>query len=94
LAGDNRNYGIQHARGRYVCCLDPADRLDPIHIEVSVYLAECAGFDVVHQSVRCFGESSLGWLTVDARFWTSSRRRRLDGCPVPQERVGRGGRLP
>jgi glycosyltransferase involved in cell wall biosynthesis len=68
LTGDNRNYGIQHARGRYVCCLDADDRLDPVYIEVAVFLAECGGFDVVYPSVRCFGESDFVWLLTDARF--------------------------
>ena len=68
LVGDNRNYGIQHARGRYVCCLDADDRLDPIYIEVAVFLAECGGFDVVYPSVRCFGDSDLVWVAADARF--------------------------
>jgi glycosyltransferase involved in cell wall biosynthesis len=60
LVGDNRNYGIQHARGRYVCCLDADDRLDPIYIEVAVFLAECGGFDVVYPSVRCFAIRDCG----------------------------------
>jgi glycosyltransferase involved in cell wall biosynthesis len=68
MVGDNRNYGIQHARGRYVCCLDADDRLDPVYIEVAAYLAECAGFDLVYPSVRCFGDSDLVWLTGDAKF--------------------------
>jgi glycosyltransferase involved in cell wall biosynthesis len=57
LVGDNRNFGIEHARGRYVACLDADDLLDPRYIEVALYLLERRGYDVVSTTTQCFGES-------------------------------------
>ncbi len=65
LAGDNRNFGIALARGRYVCCLDADDLIKPIYIETAVFLAESFGYDIVYPSVRCFGESDFRWLLSD-----------------------------
>jgi glycosyltransferase involved in cell wall biosynthesis len=68
LAGDNRNYGIQSARGRYICCLDADDLIRPIYLEVAVFLAERYGYDLVYPSVQCFGNSNVKWLLTDASF--------------------------
>jgi glycosyltransferase involved in cell wall biosynthesis len=57
LVGDNRNFGIQHARGRYVTCLDADDLLDPRYIEVALYLLERRGYDLVSTATQCFGAS-------------------------------------
>ena len=65
LAGDNRNSGIELARGRYVCCLDADDLIKPIYLEIAVFLAEFCGYDIVYPSVSCFGESDLCWLLDD-----------------------------
>jgi glycosyltransferase involved in cell wall biosynthesis len=55
LVGDNRNYGIERARGRYVACLDADDLLDPRYLEVALYLLERRGYDLVSTTTRCFG---------------------------------------
>jgi O-antigen biosynthesis protein len=55
LVGDNRNYGIERARGRYVCCLDADDLLAPIYLEVAAYLLEQHGYDLVSTASRTFG---------------------------------------
>jgi glycosyltransferase involved in cell wall biosynthesis/SAM-dependent methyltransferase len=65
LVGDNRNFGIGLARGRYVCCLDADDLIKPIYLEIAVFLAESFGYDIVYPSVICFGESDLRWLLGD-----------------------------
>jgi glycosyltransferase involved in cell wall biosynthesis len=57
LVGDNRNFGIELARGRYVTCLDADDLLDPRYIEVALYLLERRGYDLVSTTTQCFGES-------------------------------------
>ncbi len=67
-AGDNRNFGIGAARGRYICCLDADDLLRPIYLEVAVFLAEAYGYDVVYPSLRSFGGFEIEWLVVDASF--------------------------
>lgn len=61
LPGDNRNFGIEAARGRYICCLDADDLLDPTYIEKALFLLEWQGFDVVGTSLRMFGAGSGGW---------------------------------
>ena len=68
LVGDNRNYGIARARGRYIICLDPDDQLAPIYVEVALFLAEACGYDLVYPSVQCFGDSDETWLTTDTSF--------------------------
>jgi glycosyltransferase involved in cell wall biosynthesis len=55
LVGDNRNYGIERARGRYIACLDADDRLDPRYLEVALYLLERRGYDLVSTAARSFG---------------------------------------
>ncbi len=56
LVGDNRNYGIKKARGKYICCLDPDDTIDNMFLERALFLLECAGYDIVSTSYRYFGE--------------------------------------
>ena len=56
LAGANRNFGICHARGKYVCCLDADDMLAPTYIEKAVFLLEVCGYDVVSTGAQFFGD--------------------------------------
>lgn len=65
LAGDNRNFGIERARGRYICCLDADDIIEPVYLETAVFLAEIGGFDFVYPSLQEFGESSNQWQVSD-----------------------------
>jgi glycosyltransferase involved in cell wall biosynthesis len=59
--GANRNFGISQARGKYICCLDADDRIDPTYIEKAVFFAEHYGFDVVATGVEFFGNRSGGY---------------------------------
>lgn len=68
LVGDNRNFGISHAKGRYICCLDADDLLKPVYLETAVFLAEGWGYEIVYGSVQCFGSSDLLWTLTDATF--------------------------
>jgi glycosyltransferase involved in cell wall biosynthesis len=68
LVGDNRNFGIAHAQGRYICCLDADDMLSPTFCEIALFLAEGCGYDVVYSSAQCFGASAFRWLLTDASF--------------------------
>jgi glycosyltransferase involved in cell wall biosynthesis len=65
LVGDNRNFGIGLARGRYVCCLDADDLIKPTYVEIAVFLAEFGGYDMVYPSVSCFEGSDFCWLLCD-----------------------------
>lgn len=55
--GSNRNYGIQRARGKYICCLDADDEIAPTYLEKIVFLLESYGYDVASASVQMFGAS-------------------------------------
>ena len=57
LVGDNRNFGIEHAQGKYICCLDADDRLSPIYLEVALFLLENHAYDLVSTFIGCFGLS-------------------------------------
>lgn len=65
LVGDNRNFGIGLARGRYVCCLDADDLIKPTYVEIAVFLAEFGGYDMLYPSVSCFEGSDFCWLLCD-----------------------------
>jgi O-antigen biosynthesis protein len=65
FVGDNRNFGIAAARGRYICCLDADDKLDAIYIEVAVFLAEAFGYGLVYSSVRRLGTGEVLWRVKD-----------------------------
>ena len=58
LVGDNRNFGIAEARGRYICCLDADDTLEPTYLEKAVFLLEMYGLDIVSTTIRFSGERS------------------------------------
>ena len=55
LVGDNRNFGIQQAQGRYVCCLDADDVLEPTYLEKTVFIMEQFNYDLVSSSFKSFG---------------------------------------
>ena len=55
LVGDNRNYGIEKASGRYVCCLDADDTLEPTYLEKAVFYLETYGYDIVSTAINYIG---------------------------------------
>lgn len=57
-AGANRNFGISHARGKYICCLDADDLLAPTYLEKAVFLLESYGYDVVSAGLKRFGDNN------------------------------------
>ncbi len=60
--GDNRNFGIARASGRYVCCLDADDRLTPTYVEKMLFFLEYRGYDIASSSMRLFGARTGEWV--------------------------------
>jgi O-antigen biosynthesis protein len=58
LVGDNRNYGIELAKGRYICCLDADDTVDPTYLEKAIFHLETYGYDIVSTAIRFVGAKS------------------------------------
>jgi glycosyltransferase involved in cell wall biosynthesis len=58
LVGDNRNFGIDQALGRYVCCLDADDTISPTYLEKAIFLLEMYGYDAVSTAIRFVGAKS------------------------------------
>ncbi len=58
--GDNRNFGIHHAQGKYICCLDANHILVPTYLEKAVFLLETGGYDLVSTSVKGSGTTEVG----------------------------------
>jgi glycosyltransferase involved in cell wall biosynthesis/GT2 family glycosyltransferase len=82
LVGDNRNFGITLARGRYICCLDADDMVGPVYLEVAAFLLENYGFDIAYPSVQCFGHSTITWLAQEARFPDIADENRISTAAV------------
>jgi glycosyltransferase involved in cell wall biosynthesis len=61
LVGDNRNFGIAQAKGKYICCLDADDKLRPTYLEKALFLLEYYNYDLVSTAVQCFGQSDAVW---------------------------------
>jgi glycosyltransferase involved in cell wall biosynthesis len=61
LLGENRNFGIARARGKYICCLDSDDKLKPTYLEKALFLLETYQYDIVSTSVQCVGGSNGLW---------------------------------
>ncbi len=70
LVGDNRNFGIKLAKGKYICCLDSDDAILPTYLEKAVFYLEALNYDVVYPWVQSFGESETLWKTADATYET------------------------
>ncbi len=68
LVGDNRNFGIGLAKGKYICCLDADDLILPTYLEKALFYLEALHYDVVYPWVQSFGESDVLWNTADATY--------------------------
>jgi glycosyltransferase involved in cell wall biosynthesis len=55
-AADARNMAVSRARGKWICCLDPEERLAPTYLEKCLFLLETEGFDMcgnIQQNSGC-----------------------------------------
>jgi glycosyltransferase involved in cell wall biosynthesis len=68
LVGSNRNYGIDKACGKYICCLDADDMIEATYLEKAIFILEKYAYDVVYPSAQCFGSSDFLWLTEKTSF--------------------------
>lgn len=55
LVGANRNAGIAIARGKFICCLDADDTLDPTYLEKAAYLLDAHFYDIVSTGIHFTG---------------------------------------
>lgn len=62
LAGDNRNFGIKNAIGKYICCLDADDTLDSTYFEKALHFLENEKYDIVSPSVKEFGDRDIEYI--------------------------------
>lgn len=65
----SRNHGIQLARGKYVCCLDADDTLEPTYFEKALSVLESrpeTGF--VYSWARMFSERGWSWQPGNFNF--------------------------
>ncbi|MGI9148516.1 MAG: glycosyltransferase [Chloroflexota bacterium] len=59
-----RNEGIRQANGKYICCLDADDLMEPTYLEKAVALLESnQGVSFAYPWVRLFGDEERVWRT-------------------------------
>jgi glycosyltransferase involved in cell wall biosynthesis/GT2 family glycosyltransferase len=83
-----RNAAIERSRGRYVCCLDPDDVLQPTYLEKAVVFLEQhpeAGF--AYPWVRSTGDSDELWETSDLHPRVILRENQVPICAVVRREV-------
>ena len=73
LVGDNRNFGIEKAQGKYICCLDADDMIKSTYLEKAVFMAECYNYDIVYPSVQCFEGSHHIWTVNKVNFLSCTK---------------------
>jgi len=55
FVGSNRNFGIERARGRYICCLDADDTIAPTYFEKALFFLETYAYDCVSTAINLVG---------------------------------------
>jgi len=66
---DARNVGISKAKGKYICCLDSDDCLEPTYLEKAVLVMETnPGISFVYSDAKLFGEEDNYWRVQDYKL--------------------------
>lgn len=73
LVGDNRNFGIGMAQGKYICCLDADDILLPTYLEKALFVAESYGIDIVYPAVKAFDQQDYLWYVENSNLLQCAR---------------------
>ncbi|MEJ2745554.1 MAG: glycosyltransferase, partial [bacterium] len=58
-----RNHGITESRGKYICCLDADDILEPTYLEKCLLVLESNDLDLCYTYVQLFGDDYRVWKT-------------------------------
>lgn len=61
-----RNHGITEGRGKYICCLDADDLLEPRYLEKNLSILERENVDVCYSYFQVFGDAE--WIARPGRF--------------------------
>ncbi len=63
--GENRLRGIEESTGRYICLLDPDDKLAPDYFKKAIEELERGHYDVVYPDVRYFEDVEEDQIAID-----------------------------
>lgn len=64
-----RNNGIKEAKGKYICCLDADDKLEPTYLEMCVLKMETEKLDFCGSWIQLFGDYNDVWETSDLNIF-------------------------
>ncbi len=78
MVGDNRNFAIEKAMGKYICCLDADDKLSPTYLEKALFFAETYNYDIVYPWVQCTENMSHVWAPNETSFYWCAK-----GATIP-----------
>jgi glycosyltransferase involved in cell wall biosynthesis len=83
-----RNFGVGHARGRFLCMVDADDLLEPSYLERSLQVLESRP-DVAFAShwLRAFGDEAWDWMPTDCGFPALLHANTVNGAALLRREV-------
>ena len=82
-----RNAGIGAARGKYICCLDSDDRLEPTYVEKCLARIVIEGFDICGSWQRNFGTEDAVHRPANFSFMSLLESNRMINCAMFPRRL-------